>query len=188
MHARAMDNLRYIRGMMEAAGTFTALSGWGQVVIGVTAIGAALVAARQTAPWNWVATWLAEGGIAAGISVASLAIKAHLANVPLVSGPIRKLILSFSPAMIAGAVLTVALLQHGASAFLPGAWMLLYGAAVVSAGTYSVRSVPVMGAAFMIVGAVALFAPTSWGTALMIIAFGGLHVGFGVWIARRHGG
>ena len=67
----------------------------------VGAVGAALVAARQTAPWNWVATWLAEGGIAAGISVASLAIKAHLANVPLVSGPIRKLILSFSPAMIA---------------------------------------------------------------------------------------
>lgn len=183
-----MDNLRYIRGMMEAAGTFTALSGWGQVVIGVTAVGAALVAARQTAPWNWVAIWLAEGGIAAGISVASLAIKAHLANVPLVSGPIRKLILSFSPAMIAGAVLTVALMQHGGSAFLPGAWMLLYGAAVVSAGTYSVRSVPVMGAAFMIVGAVALFAPASWATGLMIIAFGGLHVGFGAWIARRHGG
>jgi hypothetical protein len=45
-----------------------------------------------------------------------------------------------------------------------------------------------MGAAFMSLGAVALFAPASWTTPLMIIAFGGLHVGFGVWIARRHGG
>lgn len=187
MHARAMDNLRYIRGMMEAAGTFTAVSGWGQVVIGLTAVGAALVAARQTS-WNWVATWLAEGGIAAGISVASLAIKAHLANVPLVTGPMRKLVLTFSPAMIAGAVLTAVLAQHGAYAFLPGAWMLLYGAAVVSGGTYSVRSVPVMGAAFMTVGTVTFFAPAAWTTALMIIAFGGLHVVFGIWIARRHGG
>ncbi|MGH7616272.1 MAG: hypothetical protein ACREPM_03515 [Gemmatimonadaceae bacterium] len=188
MQARAMDNLRYIRGVMEAAATFTAVSGWGQVVIGLTAIGAALVASRQTSPGVWVAVWLAECGIAAGISVASLAIKTHLANVPLVSGPIRKLILSFSPAIIVGALFTGALVVRGAFVFLPGAWMLLYGAAVVSGGTYSVRSVPVMGAAFMLVGAVALFAPPAWTTALMIAAFGGLHIGFGVWIARRHGG
>jgi len=183
-----MDNLRYIRGMMEAAGTFTAVSGWGQVVIGLTAVGAALVAARQSSPWNWIATWLAEAGIAAGISVASLAIKAHLANVPLVTGPMRKLVLTFSPAMIAGAVLTAVLAQHNAFVFLPGAWMLLYGAAVVSGGTYSVRSVPVMGGAFMALGTVALFAPPSWATALMIASFGGLHAAFGIWIARRHGG
>jgi len=188
MQARAMDNLRYIRGVMEAAGTFTAVSGWGQVVIGVTAIGAALIAARQASPWNWVATWLAESGIAAGISIASLAIKTHLANVPLVTGPIRKLVLSFSPAIIVGVVLTAALTQRSAFAFLPGVWMLLYGAAVVSGGTYSVRSVPVMGAAFMLFGAVAVFAPASWITTLMILAFGGLHIGFGIWIARKHGG
>jgi hypothetical protein len=80
------------------------------------------------------------------------------------------------------------LVQHGAYAFLPGVWMMLYGAAVISGGTYSVPSVPVMGAAFMVVGTVALVAPASWTTALMIVAFGGLHVGFGLWIARRHGG
>src|ERR1051326_4240442 len=80
MQARAMDNLRFIRGVMEQAATFTAVSGFGQVVIGVTAVGAALVASRQTSPWNWIATWAAEAGIAAGISVASMTIKAHLAN------------------------------------------------------------------------------------------------------------
>src|SRR5215208_5225068 len=100
---RAIDNLRFIRETMEAAGTFTALSGWGQVVIGLTAVGAALVAARQTSPWNWIFTWLGEGGVAAGISVASMSMKAHRANQPVLTGPMRKLILSFSPAMCAGA-------------------------------------------------------------------------------------
>ena len=188
MQARAMDNLRFIRGMMEQAATFTAVSGWGEVVIGISAIGAALVASRQTLPWAWVATWLAEAGIAAGISVASMTLKSHAANVPLLAGPVRKLILSFSPAIIVGAVLSAVLIKNGLYNFLPGVWMSLYGAAVVSAGTYSVRIVPVMGAAFMLAGAAALVAPASWATPLMIAGFGGLHIVFGLWIARRHGG
>ena len=183
-----MDNLRFIRGIMESAATFTAVSGWGQVGIGLTAIVAALVASRQTLPWSWVATWVAEAGLAGGISVASMAIKSHAANVPLLSGPMRKLILSFSPAMIVGAVLTAVFVDGGLFALLPGVWLLLYGAAVVSAGTYSVRSVPVMGAAFMAAGGVAFLVPPAWNTGLLIATFGGLHIAFGIWIARRHGG
>ena len=188
MQARAMDNLRFIRGVMERAVTFTAVSGWGQVVIGLTAIVAALVAGRQTLPWARVATWVAEAGIAAGISVASMTFKSHAANMPLLSGPLRKLVLSFSPPMIVGAVLTAMLIKHGNYDYLPGVWMLLYGAAVVSAGTYSVRSVPVMGAMFMLVGTITLFAPFTWATAMMILSFGMLHIAFGMWIAWRHGG
>jgi len=188
MQARAMDNLRFIRGIMESAATFTAVSGWGQVIIGLTAIAAALIASQQSLAWAWVATWLAEAGIAVGISVASMAIKSHAANVPLLSGPMRKLILSFSPAMIAGAALTVVFVDHGLFALLPGIWMLLYGASVISAGTYSVSIVPVMGAAFMLAGIVAFAIPATLHTALMIASFGGLHIGFGIWIARRHGG
>lgn len=183
-----MDNLRYIRGMMERAATFTALSGWGLVIIGVTAIGAALVAHRQATPGAWVAAWLGEAGIAAGLSVATMAIKAHVANQPLLSETMRKLILSFLPAVTVGAVLTAALTARDLHALLPGVWLLLYGAAVVSAGTYSVRSVPVMGAVFMALGALALVVPASWTTGLMIAGFGLVHIGFGIWIARRHGG
>jgi hypothetical protein len=188
MQARAMDNLRFIRETMERAATFTAVSGWGEVVIGVTAIAAALIAARQTAPVGWLATWLAEAGIAAGISVASMAIKSHAAQMPLISGPIRKLLLSFSPSMVVGAVLTAVLVERGLQPLLPGVWMLLYGAGVITAGSYSVRIVPVMGAAFMAVGSVALVAPASWATPLLIGGFGGLHILFGTLIARRHGG
>lgn len=183
-----MDNLRFIRGIMENAATFTAVSGWGLVVVGLTAVAAAFIAARQVDALGWVATWVAEAGIAMGLSVASMAIKSHAANVPLLSGPMRKLILSFAPAMIAGVVLTMLFADRGLYTLLPGVWMLLYGAAVISGGTYSVGMVPLMGMAFMAIGAVTFIVPAAWSAWLMAASFGGLHMVFGLWIARRHGG
>jgi hypothetical protein len=185
--ARAMDNLRFIRETMEAAGTFTAVSGWGQVVIGLTAILAAFLAAQFSGA-EWVLVWTAEAFLALFISVWFMYHKAKSASLPLLTGSARKLLFSFSPVVVVGMVVTVALLQRDMYLLLPGVWMLLYGTAVVAAGAFSVRSVPVMGAAFIMTGAAALFTPATWGTWWMIIGFGLLHMVFGVVIARRHGG
>ncbi|HEY2378868.1 MAG TPA: hypothetical protein VGH98_23005 [Gemmatimonadaceae bacterium] len=187
MQERAMDNLRYIRETMERAGTFTAVSGWGEVVIGGTAIVAALVASRLAYP-GWVIAWLVEAALAAGIAILFMTFKARAASMPLLTGPVRKLILSFSPPMLVGVMLTALFVNRGLQSLLPGSWMLLYGTGVVTAGTYSVSIVPVMGAAFMLLGAWALFAPATWATALMVAGFGGLHIVFGTLIARRYGG
>src|ERR1041384_1927722 len=123
---RAMDNLRFIRETMEAAGTFTALSGWGQVVMGLTAIAAALIATRADSPTTWLSIWLAEACIAGGISVASMTINSHAASIPVFGGPIRKLVLSFAPPIAAGSVMTIAMHSVGAMGQIPALWMLLY--------------------------------------------------------------
>ena len=188
MQARAMDNLRFIRETMEAAGTFTAVSGWGTVVIGATAIGAAALAAVTHSTTRWIFIWLCEAGLSVAISVYTMALKARSAKLPLWSEPARKILFSFAPPMAGGALLTLVLVQHGLIALLPGVWMLLYGIGVVAAGTFSVRIVPVMGLAFMAVGTVALFAPAAMATPFMAAGFGGLHLFFGTLIARRHGG
>jgi hypothetical protein len=87
-----------------------------------------------------------------------------------------------------GGLLTVALHQAGLFPLMPGTWLLLYGTAVVTAGAFSVRVVPLMGLCFMLLGAGALFAPTAWWPGFMAAGFGGLHIVFGSIIARRYGG
>ncbi len=183
-----MDNLRFIRETMEAAGTFTAVSGWGQVVIGVTAVFAALIASRQPDPTAWVLVWAAEAILAGLVAVWFMYDKARSASLPLLSGSARKMLFSFTPVFVVGMVVTVAFMERGMTPLLPGLWMLLYGTGVVAAGAFSVRIVPVMGAAFILVGCAALFLPATWSTGLMMAGFGGLHIVFGYLIARRHGG
>ena len=60
LHTRAMDNLQYIRETMERATAFTAISGWGLVATGVTAIATSIVAGQQRSFKNWLTIWMAE--------------------------------------------------------------------------------------------------------------------------------
>lgn len=188
LHDRALDNLRYIRAAMERAGAFTALPGWGMVGVGVSAAAAAVAAGLQPSVELWMAVWLGEATLALAIGGWALARKAHAANDPILSGPARRFWFSFIPPMLVGGLLTIALYAAGLARALPGTWLLLYGTAIVTGGAFSVRIVPVMGLGFMALGAVALFGSPAWGDWLMGAGFGGLHIVFGILIARRYGG
>jgi hypothetical protein len=185
---RAADNLRFIRETMERAGSFTAVPGWGGAAIGFTALAAAAVASHQPTAARWIFVWLAEAALAMVLAVLAVARKARAARLPLFSGPGRKFALGFAPPMIVGALLTAALYRDGDLRLLPGMWLLLYGTAVVSGGSFSVRVVPMMGVCFIALGAAALTSPASWGNAYMMAGFGGLQIVFGLVIARKYGG
>ena len=117
-----------------------------------------------------------------------MARKSRADGVALLAGAGRKFALSVTPPLLVGAIMTLALIRADLTGLLPGTWLLLYGTAVVTGGSYSVRPVPAMGVAFMLVGAAALLGPPSWGNLLMAAGFGGLHIAFGLLIWRKHGG
>jgi hypothetical protein len=186
LHTHAASDLAYIRSTMERAASFTAVSGWGGVAMGGTAIVAAALAPRLRGTDQWLALWIAEATVAFAIGLAAARLKARRSGSSLTSGSAARFALAFLPAIAAGAVITLS----GAvdRVRLPGFWLLLYGAAVMSGGALSVPPVPIMGAAFMALGALALTVPAAWGDTLMAVGFGGLQIAFGVLIARRHGG
>lgn len=188
LEARAIDNLRFIRETMESAGSFTAVPGWGGVIMGLTALAAAFLASSQSSAEAWLSIWMAEAVVAVAVGLAAVWRKARRAGLPVLFAPGRRFLLSLSAPLAVGALLTIPIYRDGLTAVLPGMWLLLYGAAVVAGGVVAVRVVPLMGLCFMLVGVVALFAPPAWGNLLMAVGFGGLHIVFGLIIARRHGG
>lgn len=188
LHERAMDNLQYIRETMERATAFTDISGWGQVGVGITALAAAFIAAQQHSFRAWLSVWLGEAVVAALISGWAIDRKSRAAKRPLLAGPGRKVAFSLTPPLIAGAVLTVVLYRAGLTTAIPGVWLLLYGTGVITGGMFSVKIVPLMGLCFMALGATALMVPDNMTDWFMAAGFGGLHILFGVIIARRYGG
>lgn len=187
LHERAADDLRYIRETMERATSFTAISGVGYVLMGVTAVVASWLAAGRATPEGWLGVWLVELVVAGVIAVVLTARKAHAQGERMRSYAGRKLVLAFAPPMLAGGLLTVAAYLAGDMGLIPGIWLALYGAGVMTGGAYSVRVVPLMGASFIALSAVALLTPVS-GDLLLALGLGGLHVVFGGIIWRRYGG
>jgi hypothetical protein len=184
----ALEHLEAIRRTMERSTKFTAVSGWGYCAMGATALVAALIAIRQSTTEAWLAVWLAEALVAVTLALVAMHWKATRLGTPILSVPGRRLFVGLLPALFAGGVMTVALIKVGDPRQIPGVWLLLYGVAVMQAGAFSVRTIPVMGAVFVLAGAIALQLPWWWANVMLAVGFGLIHIAFGAYIARRHGG
>ena len=188
LQGHAIDNLQFIRDTMSRASRFTAVPGWGGVAIGVTALVTSTLTVRMNGTTAWTYWWMAEAGVAVAIGVATIVLKAKRLQLSLLDAPAKRFALAYVPPLVAGAVLTLVFLENGLMSRLPGCWLLLYGVGITAGGTLSVRVVPLLGVLFMALGAAAFAAPASYGDAFMAAGFGGLHIIFGLIIARNYGG
>lgn len=188
LNSRAVADVRYIRRTMERAGVFTAVPGAGGIAMGVVGLAASVAASRQGSFDGWLATWLAAALVAATIGLVTMIRKARRADLGLARGPGLRFAFSLVPPLLAGGALTAAMYRTGQVQLLPGTWLILYGAATLTGGAFSVRVVPAMGACFMLLGVAALFAPQGLGDWFLAAGFGGLQIVFGVIIMKKHGG
>jgi hypothetical protein len=182
----AAGQLRYIRDTMREAKPVTVVPGWGGVLIGGIAVAAAILAQGQP-PETWLRYWLAAAAISTAIGLWSMHQKSAAAGSTIRNSVSRKFWLSLIPPLAVGLVMTVALWNRGWRDLLPSLWLLSYGAGVMAAGSFSVAMVPVLGGCFVAAGVLAAVFP-QWGNELLGLGFGGLHVVFGWWIARRYDG
>lgn len=185
---RAIDNLQFIRETMERSTHFTAVPGYGGMLMGATALVAAYIATVQVTLRDSMITWLIEAALAFAIGMLAMWQKSKIAGQSLVSAPARKFALGFAPPLIVGVVVVLGLWKNGYFYIMPPVCMLSYGAAVVCGGAFSVRVIPVMGWFFMALGAIAFAIPASNGNIMMAASFGMLHLIFGAVIAKKYGG
>lgn len=187
LQQHAADNLRFIRATMENATAFTGVSGKGYVLAGISAIFASWLAAQQTQPVTWLGVWMLELLLAGSMTLALTAAKTEKQGKSLWTASGRRVLLAFIPAMAIGGVLTLALFLRNDLSLLPGIWLGIYGAAVTTAGAHSIRIVPMMGIAFMVLGAATLLFPLP-PDFMLAAGLGGLHIVFGILLWRNHGG
>ena len=181
LDTHAMATLRYIRDSMDAAGgvAVPGSAGIAMGIVGLAATGLSLHLAT-----HWFVIWLAAAPIAV---TAGALLMAHSASVVSFIGagkPGRKLLLGLIPSLFAGAVMTAVLWKADYLGAAPGVWLLLYGCALVSASAFTKVIVRWMGACFVALGVLALLAPPASQIPLLGVGFGGLHIIFGVLIAR----
>jgi hypothetical protein len=182
----ALENIRYIREAMERAGSFTSIPGWGGVWIGIMALNTALFA-RKAEGQDWLVYWLMLVPLAAAIGFGLMWVKGRRAGVDFTAPAARRFFASYFAPIVAAAILTYVFWRGGFYGAMPAMWLLLYGTSFVSAGAYSINLIRVMGVLFMLLGAAAAMVPAA-GNILMGAGFGGLHLIFGIVIARRYGG
>lgn len=185
---RAVDNLQFIRETMERSAVFTTVPGYGGVLMGATAVAASYIASGNPLIKTWLTVWLSEAVLAFLLGLFAMWQKSKIAGVPLTAAPTKKFAKSFLPPLVCGIVITLGLWRYEYFEVMIPVWILLYGAAIVTGGAFSVKAVPVMGWCFIAFGAIAFLLPAGYGNLMMAASFGALHIVFGFIIARKYGG
>jgi len=186
--ASALENLRYIRDTIAAAGTSTTVPGKGCIAMGITALAASGLESVPGLAASWLPIWVRAAIMACAVALYFMEEKAKAQGLSLRRAVARRFFMTLVPAFVAGGVLTAALVHEISRNQITGLWLLLYGSGLAACGVFAVPAVLVAGLAFMALGTVALGLPASWSPAILALSFGGVHIALGVIIWRDHGG
>ncbi len=185
---RAEEDLSYIRQVMARAEGLSTVSGWAIFSMGVVALLAGALGGSTSDLGDQLKFWLACAPVAAVIGIGGSLWKSRQRETEPLRDPARRFLLCLLPPAGVAAIFTHLLWSLEQIQLLPSLWLLLYGCGVLAAGTYAVRPVAVMGAAFLVCGTISMTLPLEWLNTMMTVSFGLLHLYFGWQVAKHHGG
>src|SRR5262245_60365969 len=167
--AGALENLRYIRETIAAAGTFTTVPGKGCIGMGLTALVAAGLETVPQLASSWLQIWVGAAIMAAAVALFFMEEKAKAQGLSLRRAVARRFFMTLVPAFVAGGVLTAALAHDVSRSSITGIWLLLYGSGLAACGVFAPRAVLTAGLAFMALGTVALGLPPTWAPGILAL-------------------
>lgn len=199
----AEEHLRVIRQAMERSTRHSTLSGLSGVAVGLLSLAGCALTATLVPPAEWplsrylfIGVW---GGVFALALLADLLLtKRRAARVGKTArSPLgRHLFRAAAPGVLCALILSAfyaanpLLVARAGYLALYGIWMVCYAVSLLNVGMFSRREVSVLGWAFLLAGAVTLLLPPNGlftPTRMMAATFGGFHIAYGIWMARKYG-
>jgi hypothetical protein len=196
----AAAHLRTIRSLMERATVYRAISGPAALFGGGLALVVGGVLLGRSVAWQpsnleFVGIWVLVLVLVFLCNFYLLYRGAQQRNEPFVSSGMKHALRAITPALVAGGVLSLVLgtagplAEHG-RALMAAVWAVCYGLALLATGSFSPRSMQVLGLAFFLLGlglcqpALTAAPSDDYAMALrtMIGCFGVLHLFYGFWV------
>lgn len=195
-----IDDIKYIKDVISSSTSYTNISGIAAIVSGIIAIAGCVVSARIMEQWTitenvlnahiypLTAIWLSVFFLSIVANLYFIFRKAKKTGEPVWSRLARLILYALSPPLLLGGFLTIFLVDHQQSLWIPASWMLMYGMGIWSAGLFSIPESRCLGALFMITGLLTLFFFSAHSLIAMGIAFGVYHIVYGIRIYYVYGG
>lgn len=200
--AAAQENLRVIRGLMERATVYRAISSpvglfGGAIAIAVAAWLRWKISHDPTSvtPTLYLTVWLSALALVAIVNTWLIYRGARLRSEAFISPGMRVGLLAFAPALLAGGIVGSMLIIFENDLLMGSVmWLIFYGLALLATGGFAPHSIRRLGAGFLAFGLIAFFmvvkrSPSSINDAntlaatLMGAGFGILHLSYGVSVA-----
>lgn len=173
---RAIEDVRYIRDIIDASQVFF-VSGWSGVIAGVVTMAGAIITAwvlARPGPWDVSSTlwglWILVGVVQLSSDLFFFVRRSREYGRPAFSALMGKVVLAQAIMTAEGLILTIVFIQIGLPQYIPGVWLLAFGTTVAALGFFIPGGVWVLGLTSFF-AAVAAFVVPSGG--LWCIGFGG---------------
>jgi len=187
----AIERLEDIRDWMARSSRYEGIPGSAQILAGcLAAFGAAALGCGWvplSPEMAFLAIWGGVFFVFVAVNLSLAALRARSRGEPVASRLAGTVLFALAPNLVGGGVLTLVLLEAGAMKFVPGAWMVLYGCALLAARFFAPRAVGLLGLVFFLSGGVALVFLQEYAMhpATMAVPFAGYHIAFGLYLLAR---